>query len=157
MPSKRGPRERSRPEGRPLRLLFVCVGNSCRSQMAEGLARAMGGGAVEARSAGTAPGDRVAPKAVEVMRELGVDISGGSPKPLTGEMLEWADRSFTMGCDARDMCPATWLANSGDWELEDPMGKGVEKYREVRDDIRRRMKDMLEREGIPVRRLKGEG
>jgi arsenate reductase len=155
MPRKGEPRGRPRPAGRPLRLLFVCVGNSCRSQMAEGLARAMGADAVEARSAGTSPGDKVAPKAVEVMRELGIDISGGSPKALTKEMLDWADMSFTMGCDARDMCPAPWLATAGDWELEDPMGKGIEKYREVRDEIRRHIESVLEREGIPVRRLKG--
>jgi len=154
MPSKRETQERSRPAGRPLRLLFVCVGNSCRSQMAEGLARAMGADAVEARSAGTSPGDKVAPKAVEVMRELGIDISGGRPKALTKEMLDWADMSFTMGCDARDMCPAPWIATAGDWELEDPMGKGIEKYREVRDEIRRRLEALFVREGIPVRELK---
>lgn len=143
--------------GRPVRLLFVCVGNSCRSQMAEGLARAMGGDAVEARSAGTAPGDKVAPKAVEVMREAGIDISGARPKLLTKELLEWADMSFTMGCDARDMCPAPWLATAGEWELEDPMGKGIEKYREVRDEIVRHLEALFEREGIPVRKLKRDG
>ena len=79
---------------KPLRLLFVCVGNSCRSQMAEGLARAMGGERVVAESAGTSPGDRVAPKAVEVMAELGIDISQHRPKLLTRDALDRADRSF---------------------------------------------------------------
>ena len=148
---------RPRHGGDPLRLLFVCVGNSCRSQMAEGLARAMGGDAVEARSAGTSPGDRVAPKAVEVMRELGVDISGQRPKLLTKEMLDRADLSITMGCDARDMCPAPWLANAPGWEIEDPMGQGIEKYREVRDDIRRRLERLFEREGIPVQATREGG
>jgi arsenate reductase len=143
--------EQVAPEGpRPLRLLFVCVGNSCRSQMAEGLARAMGGDRVEARSAGVSPGDKVAPKAVEVMQELGIDISSHRPKALTEEMLEWADRSFTMGCDARDMCPAAWLANAGDWRLDDPMGLGLEKYRAVRDEVIVHLRELFDAEGIPV-------
>ena len=135
-------------DGGPLRLLFVCVGNSCRSQMAEGLARAMGGDAVEAASAGTMRAQQVASKAVEVMAELGIDISGQRPIGLTKEMIDSADRAFTMGCDARDMCPVVWLEDVVDWELEDPMGKGVEKYREGRDLIRRHIEDLLREEGI---------
>ena len=134
---------------KPLRLLFVCVGNSCRSQMAEGLAQDMGGERVVAESAGVSPGDRVAPKAVEVMAELGIDISHHRPKLLTKDALDRADRSLTMGCDARDLCPAPWLASSGGWEIEDPVGQGIEKYREVRDDIRRHLERLLEEEGIP--------
>jgi arsenate reductase len=133
----------------PLRLLFVCVGNSCRSQMAEGLARAMGGDRVAAESAGTAPGDRVAPKAVEVMAELGIDISHQRPKLLTSDALDRADSSFTMGCDARDMCPAPWLVSTGDWEIGDPVGQGIKRYREVRDDIRRHLELVFKEEGIP--------
>ena len=134
---------------KPLRLLFVCVGNSCRSQMAEGLARAMGGDRIVAESAGTSPGDKVAPKAVDVMAELGIDISHQRPKLLTRDALDRADRSFTMGCDARDQCPAPWLAGSGAWEIDDPVGQGIEKYREVRDDIRRHLERLLKDEGIP--------
>lgn len=134
----------------PLRLLFVCVGNSCRSQMAEGLARAMAGDRVEAMSAGVSPGDKVAPKAVEVMRELGVDISDHRPKPLTEGMLEWADHTFTMGCDVRDMCPAEWLSGAGDWRLDDPMGLGLEKYRAVRDEIVAHLMELFDDEGVPV-------
>ena len=133
---------------RPLRLLFVCVGNSCRSQMAEGLARAMGGDAVEAASAGTMRAQQVAPKAVQVMAELGIDISGQEPTGLTRESIDDADRVLIMGCDARDMCPAAWLEDAIDWELEDPMGQGVEKYREVRDLIRQHVEDLLREEGI---------
>jgi arsenate reductase len=132
----------------PLRLLFVCVGNSCRSQMAEGLARAMGGDAVEASSAGTMRAQQVAPKAVEAMAELGIDISGQSPKGLTEEMVDAADRVLIMGCDARDMCPVVWLEDAVDWELEDPMGKGLDKYREVRDLIRAHIEELLRSEGI---------
>jgi len=134
---------------KPLRLLFVCVGNSCRSQMAEGLARAMGGDRVVAESAGVSPGDKVAPKAVEVMTELGIDISGQRPKMLTRDALDRADRSFTMGCDARDLCPAPWLGGSGAWEIDDPVGQGIGKYREVRDDIRRHLERLFKDEDIP--------
>jgi arsenate reductase len=131
-----------------LRMLFICVGNSCRSQMAEGLARAMGGDRVRATSAGTSPAEAVAPKAVQVMAELGIDISSQHPDLLTRGLIDDADRVYIMGCDARGMCPAAWLANAIDWELEDPMGKGVEKYREVRDLIREHIEDALYEEGI---------
>ncbi len=133
---------------RPLRLLFVCVGNSCRSQMAEGFARAMGGEGVVAVSAGTMRAQVVAPKAVQVMAELGIDISQHEPKGLTEEMLDAADAVFVMGCDARDYCPAGWLQDAVDWDLEDPMGQGVEKYREVRDLIRHHMEGTLRKKGI---------
>jgi len=116
--------------------------------MAEGLARAMGGDRVVAASAGTMAADRVAPKAVQVMAELGIDISGHEPRALTEEMLDGADRVLVMGCDARKYCPVVWLQDAVDWDLEDPMGQGVEKYREVRDLIRRRMLDLFEEEGI---------
>ncbi len=132
----------------PLRLLFVCVGNSCRSQMAEGFARAMGGDRIIAASAGTMSAEQVAPKAVAAMAELGIDISGQRPKALTEEMLDAADRVFIMGCDARRYCPAIWLENAEDWDLEDPMGQGLDKYREVRDLIREHMARTLEKEGI---------
>jgi arsenate reductase len=144
VPDRSGPSE----EARPIRLLFVCVGNSCRSQMAEGLARALGGDRVEATSAGTAPAETVAPKAVQVMAELGIDISSRRPRPLTRELIDGADRVYIMGCDARGMCPVTWLAHAVDWELEDPMGKGAEKYREVRDLIRGHVEEALRNEGI---------
>ena len=138
-------------EGRPLRLLFVCVGNSCRSQMAEGLARAMGGDRVDATSAGTVPADAVAPKAVEAMAELGIDIAHQSPKALRRELIDRADVVLTMGCDARGMCPAGWLEDAVDWEIEDPIGKGLDKYREVRDVIRRHVHDLMVAEGIEPR------
>jgi protein-tyrosine-phosphatase len=132
----------------PLRLLFVCVGNSCRSQMAEGFARAMGGDRVVAASAGTQRAGVVAPKAVRVMAELGIDISHHEPKGLTEGMLDAANMVFIMGCDARDYCPAVWLEDAVDWDIEDPMGGGVERYREVRDLIRRRMEGALRNECI---------
>ncbi len=116
--------------------------------MAEGFARAMGGDRIEAGSAGTMFAEQVAPKAVQVMAELGIDISGHEPKPLTKEMLDRADRVFIMGCDAQRYCPAVWLEDAVDWDLDDPIGQGVEKYREVRDLIRGHMERTLEEEGI---------
>lgn len=133
---------------KPLHLLFVCVGNSCRSQMAEGLARALGGDRVRATSAGAVPADVVAPKAVQVMEELGIDISGQQPKLISRELVDAADAVFIMGCDARSVCPASFLERAIDWELEDPMGQGVDKYREVRDLIRKHIVDLLQKEGI---------
>jgi arsenate reductase len=116
--------------------------------MAEGLARTMGGDAIVAASAGTLRAQAVAPKAVQVMADLGIDISHQEPKGLTKEMVDGADRVYIMGCDARDMCPEVWLENAIDWDLEDPMGKGVGKYREVRDFIRRHLEEALHQEGI---------
>ncbi len=132
----------------PLHLLFVCVGNSCRSQMAEGLARTLGGDRVRASSAGAVPAEMVAPKAVRVLEELGIDISGHQPKPISRELVDAADAVFIMGCDVRSVCPAAFLEQAIDWELEDPMGQGVERYREVRDLIRQHIEALLRDEGI---------
>ena len=138
----------------PLRLLFVCVGNSCRSQMAEGLARAMGGEHIDVMSAGTAAAEAVAPKAIVAMAELGIDITSQAPKALTRELIDAADRVLIRGCDAKSMCPAAWLEGAVDWDLEDPMGKGLVRYRQVRNLVRRHIEDLLEAEGIepaPIR------
>lgn len=131
-----------------LHLLFVCVGNSCRSQMAEGLARALGGGWVQASSAGALPAEMVAPKAVQVMEELGIDISSQRPKLITEELVDAVDTVIIMGCDVRSVCPAAFLEQAIDWELEDPLGQGVERYREVRDLIRQHIEALLRDEGI---------
>ena len=97
----------------------------------------------EARSAGTTPGDRVHPEVVEVMRELGIDLSGRTPQKLTTEMAEWADVVVTMGCG--DECPYIPGKRYVDWDLPDPKGKPIEEVRGIRDDIRRRI-DALARE-----------
>ena len=107
--------------------------------------------APSAASAGTMNADVVAPKAVQVMAELGVDISAQTPKALTKEMLDAADRVFIMGCDAQQYCPVVWLEDAEDWDLEDPVGQGVEKYREVRDAVRGHMERALRAEGIEPR------
>ena len=126
------------------RILFVCVHNSGRSQMAEVLLNSMAGGKAVAESAGTEPGEAVNPVAVKAMAELGLDMSGARPKLLTQEMVDRADRVITMGCSVEESCPALFLPNVEDWGLEDPSGKALKKVREIRDEIARRMRALLE-------------
>ena len=127
-------------------ILFLCVGNSCRSQMAEGFAKTYDD--IMVTSAGTEPGDKVAPKAVEVMAEKGINISSQHPKLLTAEMVEKADICISMGCGVAESiesaCPAPLLEKIVDWGLEDPWGQGLEKYRETRDEIERLVLGLLE-------------
>jgi arsenate reductase len=122
-------------------VLFVCVHNAGRSQMAAGYLEALGGGQVEVRSAGSAPADQVNPSAVEAMAEEGIDLAAASPKVLTPEAVQASDVVITMGCG--DACPIFPGKRYEDWELEDPAGKGVESVRPIRDDIRRRVLDLL--------------
>ena len=114
----------------PMKVLFVCVGNSCRSQMAEGFAREYG---YDAASAGTMPESKVASKAIEVMAELDIDISAQTPNLLDLESLDVWDMVISMGCGVEETCPA--LKADIDWGLEDPMGQGLDVYRKIRDDI----------------------
>lgn len=130
--------------GKKNRILFVCVGNSCRSQMAEGLSRYHGKDRVEARSAGTKPADSVNPKAIEVMRELGIDITVQRPDILTPDMAQWADIIISMGCGVKESCPADIYGNMEDWGIDDPWGQSIEKYREARDEIETRVKKLID-------------
>ncbi|MHB8085810.1 MAG: arsenate reductase ArsC [Dehalococcoidia bacterium] len=125
------------------KVLFVCVGNSGRSQMAEAFFNHMSKGKAIASSAGTMPSDRVDPVVIDVMKESGIDISGNKPKQLTLEMLKDAKRVITMGCSIRDVCPAT-LVTTEDWGLPDPKGKSKEEIREIRDKIKSRVDKLLE-------------
>ena len=125
-------------------LLFVCIHNSGRSQMAEAFFNRLAEGKFKAVSAGTNPADAINPTVVEAMTEVGMDISSKKPKLLTPEMVESADRVVTMGCGMETICPAT-LVESEDWELEDPQGKPIEKVREIRDEIRARVIKMLDK------------
>ena len=115
-------------------VMFVCVHNAGRSQMAQGFLQHLAGDRVEVRSSGTMPGDQVNPAAVEAMAELGIDISSATPKILTDEDVRASDYVITMGCG--DKCPfypgKTYLY----WVLEDPAGKGVESVRPIRDEIK---------------------
>lgn len=115
-----------------MKVLFVCVGNSCRSQMAEGFARNSG---IEVASAGTIPAAGVAPKAVEVMAELDIDISGQTSDLLDLDSLDRWDKVISMGCGVEDSCPA--LKADEDWKLDDPVGKGLDEYRRIRDQIKK--------------------
>jgi arsenate reductase len=115
-------------------VLFVCVHNSARSQMAEAFFNEMTGGRHRGISAGSEPAEAVNPDAVEAMAELGIDISGARPKRITAEMVERADIVITMGC-GENVCPVV-PKEITDWELEDPSGKLLEEVREIRDQIR---------------------
>ncbi len=128
-------------------VLFVCVHNAGRSQMAAGLLTSLSGGAVEVRSAGSAPADRVNPVAVEAMAELGVDITAERPKVLTPEAVQTSDVVVTMGCG--DACPYVPGTRYEDWVLEDPAGQDLATVRGVRDEIRRRVEALLAELGVP--------
>jgi len=129
------------------KVLFVCVGNSGRSQMAEAFFNHLAKGKTQALSAGINPASRVDPTVIELMKELGIDMNGRQPKKLTVEMLDQADRVVTMGCGVEQACPVT-LAETEDWNLEDPKGKSIEKIREIRDQIKARVKKLLKELGI---------
>jgi protein-tyrosine-phosphatase len=121
------------------KILFVCVENAGRSQMAEAFANKYGEGNLVASSGGVMLADRVNPLVVEAMREKGIDISLNKPKLLTPAMAEGADKIITMGCSVEKICPAPLLKNVVDWDLEDPKGKAIEKVREIRDEIEKRV------------------
>ena len=123
-------------------VLFVCVHNAGRSQMAAGFLEHLGGDKVNVYSAGSAPKDSINPVAVEAMREKGIDISGRSPKVLTTESVQASDVVITMGCG--DACPFFPGKRYEDWVLEDPAGKGIEDVRRIRDQIEARVKSLLQ-------------
>jgi len=122
-------------------VLFVCVHNAGRSQMAAGYLTALAHGRIEVRSAGSLPGDRVNPVAVAAMAEEGIDISTQTPKVLTTESVQASDVVITMGCG--DACPIFPGKRYEDWELDDPAGKGIDTVRRVRDDIRGRVENLI--------------
>jgi protein-tyrosine-phosphatase len=122
-------------------VLFVCVHNAGRSQMAAGYLRHLGGGRVTVLSAGSQPGDRVNPVAVEAMAEEGIDIATEQPKLLSGTAVQESDVVVTMGCG--DTCPIYPGKRYEDWELDDPAGQGLEVVRPIRDEIRRRVEKLL--------------
>jgi arsenate reductase (thioredoxin) len=123
-------------------VLFVCVHNAGRSQMAAGLLSQLAKGRVQVRSAGSEPSDQLNPKVVEAMGEIGVDVSQEFPKPLTGAMIKAADIVITMGCG--DSCPIYPGKRYEDWELEDPAGKDLETVRRIRDEIAERVRILIE-------------
>jgi len=129
--------EAKRPE-----ILFLCVHNAGRSQMAAAFARQRGEGRVIVYSAGTAPGERLNPSVVEAMLERGIDIRNQKPQKLTDEMGRGANVVVTMGCG--DTCPVYPGKRYLDWEITDPAGKSLDDVRPIRDDIEQRVEDLLE-------------
>ncbi|MEU7607950.1 arsenate reductase ArsC [Micromonospora sp. NPDC049204] len=122
-------------------VLFVCVHNAGRSQMAAGWLRHLAGDTVEVRSAGSAPAETINPAAVQAMREAGIDITDQTPKLLEYATAESSDVIVTMGCG--DTCPVFPGTRYEDWKLEDPAGKDVEAVRGIRDEIRGRVEKLL--------------
>ena len=122
-------------------VLFVCVHNAGRSQMAAGFMRELGKGRVEVLSAGSAPKDSINPVAVEAMAEVGIDIAHNTPKVLTPEAVQISDAVITMGCG--DVCPFYPGKRYEDWVLDDPAGQGIEAVRVIRDEIKKRVEDLL--------------
>jgi arsenate reductase len=129
------------PTGYRPTVLFVCVNNAGRSQMAAGWLKHLAGDRIEIWSAGSEPADQVNPVAVEAMAEVGIDISGETPKILTTDSVSRADVVITMGCG--DTCPYFPGKRYLDWELIDPAGHGIDVVREVRDDIKARVETLM--------------
>lgn len=132
-------------------VMFVCVHNAGRSQMGAAYTQHLSGGAVEVRSAGSAPADAVNPAVREAMLEEGIDLSAEKPKLLTPEAVQASDVVITMGCG--DACPYYPGKRYEDWVLDDPAGQGVEAVRPIRDDIRRRVTELLGELGVEVQRI----
>lgn len=132
-------------------VLFVCVHNAGRSQMAAGFMRALSGGSVEVRSGGSEPGTQLNPVAVAAMAEEGIDISQAVPQLMTTEQVRESDVVITMGCG--DSCPIFPGKRYEDWELTDPAGRGIDEVRPIRDDIKRRVIELLaeiDAESVPA-------
>ncbi|WP_298741784.1 arsenate reductase ArsC [uncultured Microbacterium sp.] len=129
-------------------VLFVCVHNAGRSQMAAGYLHALSGGDIDVLSAGSAPKDQINPVAIEAMAEEGIDIANNTPKVLTVDAVKESDVVITMGCG--DVCPIFPGKRYEDWELDDPAGQGIDAVRPIRDEIRARIENLLA-ELLPAR------
>jgi arsenate reductase (thioredoxin) len=125
------------------KVLFVCIHNSGRSQMAEALFNYLAKGQVLALSAGTMPADSINLQAIEAMAEMGIDITGSKPKLMTMQMIKNANRAITMGCNVAETCPATFVPTE-DWGLDDPAGQPLEQVRRIRDQIEAKVKVLIQ-------------
>ncbi len=128
------------------RVLFVCVENAGRSQMAEAFGKKYGKGIFLAASAGNKPADSINPAVIEAMKEKGIDISAKKPKLLTPEIVQEADLIVTMGCNDQGICPGPFFKPTVDWKLDDPKGKPIEKVREIRDEIDLLVRKLIEKD-----------
>ena len=126
------------------KILFVCVENAGRSQMAEGFFRKLGPSNFEVMSAGTKPASEINPTAVQVMKEVNIDISQNKSKTLTSEMMSESDTVINMGCMDKESCPALFVEDIDDWNIEDPKGKSVKQVRKIRDDIEARVLELVD-------------
>jgi len=134
---------KSKPEQSTQTILFVCVENAGRSQMAEGFFNKYAPSQYQAISAGTKPVSEINPVAIDAMREVGIDISNQKSKEITEDMIRNSYKTVNMGCMDKDSCPTLFLSNVLDWNLEDPKGKSIEKVREIRDEINRRVNELV--------------
>ena len=125
------------------KILFVCVENAGRSQMAEAFAKKYGADRFIISSAGNKPAEKVNPTVVEVMKEKGIDISNNKPKLITFQMANEVDLIVTMGCNDQGICPGPFFKPTIDWKLEDPKGKPIEKVREIRDQIEHQVQELI--------------
>jgi arsenate reductase len=124
-------------------ILFVCIENAGRSQMAEGFFRKYAPEGYEPISAGTKPTSQINPVAIQAMNEVGVGISRQKPKDITEDMMRNSTKIVNMGCMDKSFCPTLFIPNLVDWNMEDPKGKPIEKVREIRDDIEQRVKQLV--------------
>jgi len=124
-------------------VLFVCVQNAGRSQMAEGFFKKYAPREYEGLSAGTKPVSEINPLAVEVMREVDIDITGQKSKEITEDMIRNSSKIVNLGCMDKESCPTLFLQNLLDWNIEDPKDKQIEKVRDIRDEIERRVKELV--------------
>jgi len=124
-------------------ILFVCVENAGRSQMAEGFFKQYSPEGYQVASAGTKPISEINPVAIEAMNEVGINITNQKSKELTEEMIRTSDKIINMGCMDKEACPSLFLNNLLDWNIEDPKGKPIEKVREIRDEIDQRVKELV--------------
>jgi len=127
------------------KIVFVCIENSCRSQMAQGFAEAFGKGKLEVHSAGSRPSSHINPLAIEVMKEKGIDLSGRRPKGVNDLPPVEMNYLITMGCE--ETCPAVLTKKIIEWKIPDPKGKSIDFFREVRDIIEGKVKSLLEEIG----------
>ncbi len=124
------------------KILFVCVENAGRSQMAEAFFRKYSPKGYEPISAGTKPSGAINPVAVQAMKEIGIDLGSQTPKILTSEIIADSVLSVNMGCMDKTECPAVFMRDSVDWNIEDPKGKPIDKVREIRDDIEQKVREL---------------
>ena len=124
-------------------ILFVCVENAGRSQMAEGFFKKYAPKEFKVQSAGTKPVSQINPIVIQAMKEVGIDIRKQKSKELTDEMIRESDNVINMGCMDKNFCPTIWLPKVIEWNLEDPKGKSLEKVREIRDEIEKRVKEVV--------------